>query len=255
MQPASEARLRARLRTYARIAGATAASAAPLSADVIVFDNLEVEVGSSAVFVDVDGGQVDNNTFLGADFQLRQNSLRGLIAGNAARCRTVYLNSCCTCSSISTLGGALSLPDGTVIGPGDPFNCGVGNFFVIGSLSTSSSCTVAYPEMHQDGERGFIGLRFKIGGVDHHGWLDVTYTRASTTLHRMGYESTASTAIETPGPCPDATGDGQVDLSDLAVLLSQFGSGGAGLASDFNEDGTVDLSDLALLLALFGGSC
>ncbi len=57
--------------------------------------------------------------------------------------------------------------------------------------------------------------------------------------------------------CPeDLDGSGTVDLSDLAELLANFGSGSASPAEgDIDGDGDVDLSDLAALLAAFGSSC
>ena len=59
-----------------------------------------------------------------------------------------------------------------------------------------------------------------------------------------------------PAPCAgDATGDGKVDLSDLALLLSQFGEVGGTFGGDLDNDGDVDLSDLALLLTRFGEIC
>lgn len=59
-------------------------------------------------------------------------------------------------------------------------------------------------------------------------------------------------------PCPgDLDGDAQVGLSDLATLLSNFGtSGGATPAQgDLDGDQDVDLSDLAALLGNFGTTC
>lgn len=58
--------------------------------------------------------------------------------------------------------------------------------------------------------------------------------------------------------CPaDLDGDGQVGLSDLAVLLSHFGTPGGASPQDgdLDDDGDVDLSDLAALLARFGTVC
>ena len=51
--------------------------------------------------------------------------------------------------------------------------------------------------------------------------------------------------------------DGNVDLSDLAILLSHFGmQNGAGPEDgDGDADGDVDLNDLSLLLARFGSAC
>ncbi len=58
--------------------------------------------------------------------------------------------------------------------------------------------------------------------------------------------------------CPqDFNGDGNVDLTDLATLLANFGlgSGASNAQGDADLDGDVDLSDLASLLAAFGTSC
>lgn len=61
------------------------------------------------------------------------------------------------------------------------------------------------------------------------------------------------------GPaCPgDLDGDGDVDLTDLATLLANFGtSSGAGLDDgDLDGDGDVDLTDLSTLLSAFGTVC
>jgi hypothetical protein len=55
----------------------------------------------------------------------------------------------------------------------------------------------------------------------------------------------------------DINADGNVDLSDLAILLSHFGIQiGAGPEDgDGDADGDVDLNDLSLLLARFGSVC
>ena len=55
----------------------------------------------------------------------------------------------------------------------------------------------------------------------------------------------------------DLDGDYDVDLADLAQLLSNYG-GTTGMTyqdGDFDGDGDVDLSDLAALLASYGTSC
>ncbi len=49
--------------------------------------------------------------------------------------------------------------------------------------------------------------------------------------------------------------DGDVDLTDLATVLANFGGAGAYADGDSNGDGAVDLSDLANVLANFGFSC
>jgi len=55
----------------------------------------------------------------------------------------------------------------------------------------------------------------------------------------------------------DANCDGNVDLVDLATLLTNFGTaGGAGIGDgDTDQDGDVDLSDLSAMLTQFGQIC
>lgn len=53
--------------------------------------------------------------------------------------------------------------------------------------------------------------------------------------------------------CGDVTGDGNVDLADLNLVLANFGS--ATSDGDANCDGNVDLADLNLVLAQFGTAC
>lgn len=56
--------------------------------------------------------------------------------------------------------------------------------------------------------------------------------------------------------CPgDLDGNAQVELADLALLLSHFGGPGSASDGDINGDGVVDLSDLAILLSNFGSTC
>lgn len=60
-----------------------------------------------------------------------------------------------------------------------------------------------------------------------------------------------------PGaPCfGDTNGDDLIDLSDLSIVLSQFGMVGPGLQGDLTGDDIVALGDLAIVLSLFGASC
>lgn len=64
-------------------------------------------------------------------------------------------------------------------------------------------------------------------------------------------------SVVAPGvTCPaDITGDGQIDMSDLALLISDFGCPGPDCAADIDGDGDSDLTDLSELLAQFGLPC
>ena len=68
---------------------------------------------------------------------------------------------------------------------------------------------------------------------------------------------TGAIIVEDPGCAEDLNADGQVDLSDLATLLSNFGrTDDPGPADgDIDGDGAVNLTDLAMLLSAFGMAC
>ncbi len=51
------------------------------------------------------------------------------------------------------------------------------------------------------------------------------------------------------GKIGDVNSDGAVEITDLSLLLSQWGSGGS---ADFNRDGVVDVTDLSMLLSNWG---
>ena len=85
------------------------------------------------------------------------------------------------------------------------------------------------------------------------------YDCVVTSLFNASCVATSDPATLTIGaPCPgDLDGDGDVDLSDLATILTNFGVAGGAQPEDgdMDNDGDVDLSDLAAFLNAFGASC
>ena len=84
---------------------------------------------------------------------------------------------------------------------------------------------------------------------------DLTYdgTFASFTVTSFGSFAVTGLAVM-PG---DANRDGQVDINDLTVVLTNFGRTGCGWSQgcmDGNPAGTVDVNDLTIVLSNFGQS-
>jgi hypothetical protein len=74
----------------------------------------------------------------------------------------------------------------------------------------------------------------------------------TTVIDRFEY-SVRYTLVGAPSCPADVSGDGQVNLVDLNVVLAGFGQ--ATDQGDTNGDGTVDLADLNAVLAAFGTAC
>ncbi len=58
--------------------------------------------------------------------------------------------------------------------------------------------------------------------------------------------------------CPaDLSGDQRIDLTDLSMLMVNFGTSGdvAWLDGDLNLDAAIDLLDLSEMLIVFGSKC
>lgn len=65
----------------------------------------------------------------------------------------------------------------------------------------------------------------------------------------------ANPGCDDGGVDADFNGDCQVNLTDLATLLANFGGPGTNATGDTDADGNINLTDLANLLARFGNNC
>lgn len=88
---------------------------------------------------------------------------------------------------------------------------------------------------------------------DHINELVIDGQRYSFTLDEAGNVVAYAVAPACPG---DFNGDGDVDLADLAQLLTHYGESGTAYEDgDLDGDGDVDLADLAALLGVYGTVC
>ncbi len=62
-------------------------------------------------------------------------------------------------------------------------------------------------------------------------------------------------AYENQGCAGDFDSDGDIDLTDLSIVLASYGCSGGGCAGDLECDGDVDLIDLGQVQVLLGSDC
>jgi hypothetical protein len=91
--------------------------------------------------------------------------------------------------------------------------------------------------------------------VDLAGYIDYAFA-IRMTRSVVGY-LVDHAGVHVIGCDGDLDGDNDVDLSDLAILLANYGmtEGATYENGDLDGDGDVDLNDLAALLAVYGTSC
>lgn len=140
-----------------------------------------------------------------------------------------------------------SLP--AYVGPNDE---DLGTFNFVGGSSGSAAYTLALtPHLLSDALAGGL-VSFHIDSAD----LVVSYQFNSRSFGVVDSRPTLTITAIAAAPCiGDANNDRHVDLSDLALALSEYGATGPGLAADFNHDNVVNLQDLSALLANFGATC
>ena len=95
-----------------------------------------------------------------------------------------------------------------------------------------------------------VGTAIAFGDITGNGWPDLIVGNSGDPSVKVFYN-------QGPSCLGDLDGNNEVSLSDLAILLSNYGtsSGMSYYDGDLDGDTDVDLSDLAALLALYGTSC
>jgi hypothetical protein len=89
----------------------------------------------------------------------------------------------------------------------------------------------------------------KINGTQDRTVNDGSTVTSATIQPKDGIILLRTSALTKPG---DANLDGVVNISDLSILMANWGSSPTNLNADFNKDGSVNISDLSILMANWG---
>ncbi len=98
-----------------------------------------------------------------------------------------------------------------------------------------------------------VGWAWRVGQFTTH--LLPTLTSGLAWDINYGATSLRLKVIQAPDCPEDLNNDGVIDLSDLSILLTHFGSTGGPADGDINGDGNIDLIDLSMMLTVFGTTC
>jgi hypothetical protein len=225
-------------------AGATTATA-PLSSDEVAALQGFVARGGAAILA------IDNDTFAGAGSDAVNESFvdwLGMdITGTGGRWPQAATTSSPASSHVAN--GPFGLVTNWTVGWTGWFN-GVPSFAVVEAV------------IAQNGQPGLLSVpRHAIAACSgpvvvfgdtttlSDGFVEGGSASATMILNAIAWATEGACAA---GACGDIDGDGNVNASDLAVLLGAWG--GSTSAADLDASGTVDASDLAILLGAWG-SC
>jgi hypothetical protein len=119
------------------------------------------------------------------------------------------------------------------------------------SITSGASSTLTWSSTNAtscSASGGWSGSKATSGSQSVSPTATTTYTLSCTGAGGSG----SASAVVTVGAAKtgDINGDGNVDIFDLSILLSHYGTNYA--AADLNHDGTVSVLDLSILLSNYG---
>ena len=156
--------------------------------------------------------------------------------------------------TLSGLGVSAELDWGAMIDPNVEFDASVG-------WSCYASGCFDGPGSDRPGIPTFVGILLQTDAGIHFGWIRLMFSlEYGPWLLDYAYESNPREPIRagTGYPCAgDLDWSGTIEISDVSILLSHFGTpNGATYADgDLDADSDVDLADLVAMLENFGTTC
>ncbi len=156
-----------------------------------------------------------------------------------SQCETVggvYMGESTNCSNIDCFPeGACCLPNGSCIGPISPDECAVVDGVFSGNDTNCANESCPQP----------------LGACCGDPWcLDITESDCSAVGGSWSGALTTCNNIDCSSCTEDINGDGQINVSDLLVVVSFWGTSNSG--ADIDGSGTVDMPDLLAIIGSWG---
>lgn len=212
-KPLSEA-LHRRLSLYALAAGAAGTSmslAKPAAAQIVYTPAHEVIGRNGTMLIDFDHDGTTDVTIREVFWSLDTN---GLFPGNSLQAKPARGGGI----EIGRYGEfAANVKHGVRIGESSLFHSGFAAIF----QATSFGTYYGGSSWSEDTNNGFLGVRFRIGGENHYGWVRMSI-RLYPMKHSMGVLMTGyayETQPDTPIRAGD-TGENDADDGDTSLMLS-----------------------------------
>jgi hypothetical protein len=215
--------------------------------------NLNVDQGASGLFYGAysGNGPIVNNGFLYID--------AGSVAGQVSGGGTLTLGAAGVPATLQLLSlGQTNIQSGLSINPGSTLDITNNTLNLTYGSGTDPAATI----------RAELISGYNAGGAKWTGMgITSSLAAANPTSFSVGYADGGNPIDRANTGIPagtveikytvagDANLSGDVDLSDLVIIASDFGMTGADWAEgDVNYDGNVDLSDLVIVASNFGAS-
>lgn len=133
-------------------------------------------------------------------------------------------------------------------------SCVVAGLLLCTAICQAQTFDMSWHTIDGGGATFSTGGVFEIGGTIGQPDAGIMTGGVFTVVGGFWCGAAAANPCTLPG---DLESDRDVDLTDLATLLANFGaqSGGTPTNGDIDGDQDVDLTDLATLLANFGSVC
>jgi hypothetical protein len=231
-------KLNKRLKAYSLTAGAVAAGATGVNAQINYTDVSPDAVISNgdSLLLDVNGDGIDDFEFFVINGYAGAYSSLYVMRGFAG----AYNGNGIAGSLTSSYSYPYALSNGDLVEAGDDFNTGTFQTLGWDYFTTSYAGTLAtFGNIRWGGGDAYIGLKLDVNGATHLGWarLELDFGTGSIILKDYAYEETACVAIAAGEDTDSEPSTTAPSAQNLAASVSGTAGNGSDITVSFSGDG------------------